>query len=274
LKTGWELFKSDNNFDVSGKRTPLLTNGLESSLVQNQFKLETEYGLVSQWAAIFRTGFLNAGIQSVGAGQQSFSGSGLSDTSLGFKWQVAQNKPLVTLEAAVFFAPYSVNNLAANELAVGDGVSSVLFRPHIGTKSSRFVFALSPGLLFRFGNFSHQAVLDAAISATVKRLYFRLFHEGRFSLNQLGGPLSSFNQAAGSGGSFSRLAASPDVSLLGIKAGYFISKKFQFEGSASQTIWGQEAADGFRVGLTFVSHFDFVTPDNRESIKEIPLHSE
>lgn len=274
LKTGWELFKSDNNFDRNGKRTPLLSNGLDSSLVQNSFSLDAEYGLGSQWAAEFHTGILMAGIRSNSTSQELFSSSGLQDTSFGFKWQVASNKPLVTIETAIFFPPYSVTNLGSNELALGDGVSSVLFRPHVGTQINRFSFALSPGLLFRFGKYSHQAILDAAISAVVRRFYFRLFHEGRFSLVQSNGSLTPFNQESGSGGSFSRLVASPDFSSLGLKAGYFLSRKIRVEGTGSQTVWGQEAADGFRVGFAFISNFDFETPDTREPIKEVPFHSE
>lgn len=274
LKTGWELFRSENNFDRNGKRTPLLSNGLDSSLVQNSFFLDAEYGLGSQWAAEFHTGVLMARIRTNSTSQDLFSASGLSDTSFGFKWQVATLKPLVTLETAIFFPPYSVDNLGSNELALGDGVSSVLFKPHVGIQMNRFSFALSPGLLFRFGRYSHQALLDASVSAVVRRFYFRLFHEGRFSLLQSDGSLNNLNQQPGSGGSFSRLVSSPDFSSLGLKTGYFLSKRMRVEGTVSQTIWGQEAADGFRLGFAFISNFDFETPDTREPIKEVPFHSE
>ncbi|MFM8270391.1 MAG: hypothetical protein ACKN9V_09410 [Pseudomonadota bacterium] len=275
LKTGWELFKSENNFDANGTKRPLSTNSTPSTLTQNQVLLDAEYGLSDQWSGILKTSFLSAQINGLNSNFSSLSGSGLFDTALGFKWQMKQEKPVLALETTIFLPPYSTKNLEADQLALGDGTSSILIRLHGGTKLKRFAFSLSPGLLFRFGQFSNQAVLDSAISIVFRKFFFRVFESAGFSMTKE----STLGQGAenlqiGSGGSFSRLALQPDLLVVGLKSGVFLSPKFRLEATISQTVWGQSAADGLRLGLTLVSNLDFSKPDTREPVREVPLGSE
>ncbi|NBX75918.1 MAG: hypothetical protein EBQ92_05145 [Proteobacteria bacterium] len=275
LKTGWELFKSENNYDSVGTKNVLTTNSLTSSLLQNQVFLEAEYGLGDQWSGIFRTGFLSAQIEPLNLSDPTLSGAGLFDTTLGFKWRFKREKPILALETGLILPPYSTKNLKADELALGDGVSGVQFRVHAGTQLRRFSFSLSPGLLFRFGRFSHQALLDAAVSLTLQKFYLRLFQSAQFSMiKDSASSQGAENSEPGSGGSYSRLATNPDLITLGLKVGAFLSPRFKLETSASHTVWGQTAADGFRVGVALITNLDFSTPDTRELIKEVPLNGE
>lgn len=274
LRTGWEFFKSDTNFDLQGKRVPLSTNGSLSSLLQNRFFLESEYGLAERWAGILRTSVLNAQINSDSTGQRLLGNSGLFDTALGFKWQFLAEKPVFALETALILPPYSNNGLSSDELALGDGVSGVLLQTHAGMKTGRFSFSLSPGLLFRFGRFSHQAVWEAAVSAVINKFFLRFYQNGIFSLTKDPGSfLDSVNPETGSGGSYSRLSISPDLITVGARLGMHLSSKFRLETFVSQSVWGQTAADGFKVGLALVSVFDFFVPDTREPIHEVPLQN-
>lgn len=275
LKTGWEFFKSEFNFDSTGIKRKLTTNSSPTTLSQNLFFLDAEYGLTEHWSGILRTGLLNAQVKGQNSNVSSLSGTGMFDTTLGFKWQIKQEKPVLALETALVLPPYSTKNLPAEDLALGDGVASILLRVHGGVRVKRFSFSLSPGLLFRFGQFSHQAVLESAISATLKKVYFRLYETSCFSMTKDSNLIQgSENLEPGSGGSFSRLALGPDLLSLGLKAGVFLSPKFRLEANVSQTLWGQSAADGFRVGLALISSLDFHQPDTREPVREIPLGSE
>ena len=275
LKTGWEFFKSENNYDSLGTKSDLTTNNLASSLVQNQVFLDAEYGLGEQWSGIFRTSFLSAQLEALNSNFPSLSGSGLFDTNLGFKWRFKGEKPLLALEAGLSLPPYSTKNLGTEELALGDGVSGIQFRVHAGTQVKRISFSVSPGLLFRFGRFSNQALLDAAVSLTLQKFYFRLFESSQFSMTKdPTGNQGPENLEPGSGGSYSRLATNPDLINLGLKVGAFLSPRFKLETSLSQTLWGQTAADGFRIGLALITSLDFSTPDTREPIKEVPLNGE
>lgn len=275
LKTGWEFFKSDANFDFSGKKQELTTNSVPSSLNQNQFVIDSEYGLIEHWSGILRTSVISAKISPLNSVSSSLSGAGLLDTTLGLKWQARQEKPVLALETGLVFPGYSTKNLVANELALGDGVAGVLLRVHGGARVKKFTFSLSPGLLFRFGGFSNQVLLDAAISVSLRKIYFRFFQASYFSMTKdSNSNQSQENLELGSGGSFSRLAIQPDLVSLGLKSGVFLSPKFKIEASLAQTVWGQTAADGFRIGLMLITNFDFSKPDTRESVQEVPLSSE
>jgi len=275
LRAGWELFKTENNYDSLGTKSDLTTNNVASSLSQNQVFLDAEYGLGDQWSGVFRTSFLSAQVEALNSGFSSLSGSGLFDTHLGFKWQFKREKPVLALEAGLILPPYSTKNLGTEELALGDGVSGGQLRVHAGTQVKKFSFSISPGLLFRFGRFSHQALLDAAVSLVLKKFYFRLFQSSQFSMTKdSAGNQGAENAEPGSGGSFSRLATNPDLINLGLKVGAFLSPRFKLETSASQTVWGQSASDGFRIGVALITNLDFSTPDNREPIQEVPLNGE
>lgn len=274
LRTGWEFFKSDHNFDGEGTRNPLTTNGSPSYLVQNRFFLESEYGLIDHWAGILRTSVLTAQINRESDGQRLLSNSGLFDTALGFKWQIASDSPLLTVESALILPPYSNEKLSNQDLALGDGVYGVLLQTHAGLKRGRFAFSVSPGLLFRFEGFSHQAVLETAVSAVIQRFFLRIYQTGSFALTKNPNSLlDPANPEIGSGGSYSRLSIAPDLISLGARFGFHVSKKFRLETFASQTVWGQSAGDGLKLGLSLVSNFDFFVPDNREPIQEVPLQN-
>jgi len=275
LKAGWEFFKTENNFDSFGNKNNLTTNSNPSSLRQNQVLLDLEYGLGEQWSGILRTGILTAQVEPTTSGNSTLSGTGLFDTTLGFKWQFKHEKPILALETGLILPPYSTTNLDPDELALGDGVSGIVFRLHGGAQVKKFSFSLSPGLLFRFGRFSHQALLDAAVSVTLKKVYFRLFQSSQFSMTKDPSTgQSSENLEPGSAGSFSRIALNPDLMSLGLKVGTFLSPRFKLESWFSQTLWGHTAADGFRVGLALITNLDFSTPDNREHVTEVPLNGE
>lgn len=275
LKSGWEYFKSDYNFDFSGTKQELTTKSAPSRLTQNQLILDAEYGLTDVWSGIFRTSFLSAQINGTNSNLGSLSSSGLFDTTLGLKWQARPEKPVLAFETDLILPPYSTKNLTEGELALGDGVAGVVVRVHGGLRVKRVSFSISPGLLFRFGRFSNQALVDAAISVTLKKVYFRFFESSYFSMtkdssNVQGGE----NKELGAGGSFSRLAYQPDLVSLGLKSGVFFSPKFRLEASAAQTIWGRSAADGLRLGLSLITLLDFHQPDERETVREIPLNAD
>jgi len=275
LKAGWEFLKSDYNFDASGTKRELTTNSAPTKLSQNQLFLDAEYGLTEFWSGILHTSFLSAQISGIGSTPSPLSGSGVFDTFLGLKWQVRSEKPVLALESGLVLPPYSTKNLASDELAVGDGTAGVLVRIHGGTRVKRFAFSLSPGLLFRFGRFSNQVLLDAAVSVTIRKVYFRLFESSSFSMTKdSNGVFTAENREPGSGGSYSRLATQPDLVSLGFKAGFFFSPKFRLEVSAAQTVWGNSAADGLRLSLALISFFDFHKPDEREPISEVPLNTD
>lgn len=273
LKTGWEMFLSSANYSPDGVSTDLRTASNLSDLRQNQFFLDAEYGLGDNWSSLIRTNFLAAQIQST-QGTSLLAGSGLADTSLGFKWQARREKPVLALEVAVVFPPYSSTNLTNDELSLGDGVAGTTLVAHLGTKTKRFAFSTSPGLLFRYGRFSHQATLESAISLVLKKFYFRAFQWAAISLSrEASSPsLQVGNSELGSGGSFSRLSTAPDLLLFGLKAGYRISEKFRLEGNLAKTVWGRSSADSIRFGVALISYFDFFVPDTREKIREVPLN--
>ena len=267
------MFLSSANYSPDGISTDLLTASTPSDLQQNQFFLDAEYGLGDSWSSLIRTSFLTAQIKS-SQGSSLLSGSGLADTSLGFKWQARREKPVLALEATVVFPAYSNANLMNDELSLGDGVAGTALVAHLGTKTKRFAFSASPGLLFRYGRFSHQATLESAISLVLKRFYLRAFQWAALSLSrEASAPsLQVGNSEVGSGGSFSRLSTNPDLLLFGLKSGYRISEKFRLEGTFAKTVWGRSSADSIRFGLALVSHFDFFVPDTREKIREVPLN--
>jgi len=270
LKLGWELFKSENNFLVEGEKAGLTFNGSPSTLTENRFALDLEYGLSDVWSALLRTGYLN-----VGVAPQGPSGSGLFDTFSGFKWQAKKSSPLIALEGGLVFAPYSVDGMDFNEIAVGDGVSGMLTKLHVGTKLNRFTFSVSPGLYLRFGRFSHQLLIEGAISRVFRKIFLRGFFNSGFSINRDSVlSLSAENTEAGSGGSFSRLSPSPDSFSAGLRIGWFLSRKFRLESSIQQTLSGKASADGYRLGVQLVSLIDFHVPDTREPISEVPLNSD
>lgn len=275
LKTGWEMLSSSSNYSPDGISSDLLTASVPSELQQNQFFLDAEYGLGDGWSGLVRTSFLAAQIKST-QGSSLLDGSGLADTTIGFKWQARKEKPVLALEVTVVLPPYSSTDLTTNELAIGDGAAGTALVAHLGTKTKRFAFSASPGLLFRYGRFSHQATLESAVSLVLKRIYFRVFQWSALSLSRETSALNiqPGNSEPGSGGSFSRLSAAPDLLLFGLKIGYRISDKFRLEGNLGKTVWGRSSADSIRLGLALISHFDFFVPDTREKIREVPLNPE
>lgn len=270
LKLGWELFRSENNFSPEGDRLGLTSNGQSSTLTENRFQLGLEYGLSDVWSTLLRTGYLNVSLSPVRS-----SGAGVFDTFAGFKWQAQKRAPLIALEGGLVFAPYETQNLDPDEMAVGDGVSGLLTRLHIGTRAKRFVFSLSPGVYLRFGGYSHQIFIDGAISRVFRKFFLRAFLLSQFSVNKEAPlSLSAENPEPGSGGSFSRLSQSPDLFSAGLRVGWFLSKKFRLESSIQQSLTGKSAGDGYRVGVQLVSLIDFHVPDTREPISEVPLNSD
>lgn len=275
LKTGWEFFRSDANYSSEGDSTQLLTANVPSELKQNRFLLEAEYGLGDRWSGLVKTSVLNAQVQSLQQAGSLLDGSGLADTSIGFKWQARQERPVLAVEAALILAPYSVGDLKGNELAIGDGVAGTALVGHLGTKAKHFVFSISPGLLFRYGRFSHQATLESALSLALRKFYLRAFQWAGISLTKENNPSNtSLNNEPQSGGSFSRLSTSPDLLLVGLRAGYRISDKFRTEAHVAKTLWGHTAADSLRLGITLISTFDFFVPDTREKLREVPLNAD
>ncbi|NBX91970.1 MAG: hypothetical protein EB078_00770 [Proteobacteria bacterium] len=274
IKTGWEIFKTHENFDAFNERRDLITGSVPSSLVQNKFTLDLEYGLSEQWATYMRTGLLSAVISQNSSGSGLLSTSGLFDTSFGFKWRTASAKPVIALEGGIIIPPYSVEQDLPEKLAIGDGVAGALLRLHAGTKVKRFVFSVSPGLVFRFGGFANQALIEAACSVVFKDFFVRLFQSTQLSLNKETTQNPFLNSEVGSGGSFSRLSTQPDLLSLGLRIGARLSPKFRTEAFFSQTLWGSEAANGFSFGLSLVTLLDFFVPDTREKIKEVPFNSE
>lgn len=270
LKLGWELFSSENNFSPQGEQLGLTSNGQSSTLTENRFHLGLEYGLSDVWSALLRTGYLNVGLAPLNS-----SGAGVFDTFAGFKWQAQKRAPLIALEGGLVFAPYETQNLDPDELAVGDGVSGLLARLHVGARAKRFVFSLSPGVYLRFGGYSHQILIDGAISRVFRKFFLRAFLQSQFSVNKEAPlSLSAENAAPGSGGSFSRLSQSPDLFSAGLRVGWFLSKKFRLESSIQQSLAGKSSADGYRLGIQLISLIDFHVPDNREPISEVPLNSD
>lgn len=268
LKLGWDLFRSENNFSPEGEKLGLTSNGQSTTLTENRFLLDMEYGLADVWAAILRTGYLNVGLTPVRT-----SGSGLIDTFAGFKWQAQKRAPLIALEGGLVFAPYTVENLDLDEIAVGDGVSGILTRLHVGAKAKRFVFSISPGLYFRFGGYSHQILIDGTVSRVFRKFFLRAFFQSKFSVNKEAPiTLSAENPEPASGGSFSRLSQNPDLFSAGLRVGWFLSKKFRLESSIQQSLSGKSAGDGYQVGIQLISLIDFHVPDTREPISEVPLN--
>lgn len=274
LKTGWELFKSSENFDSFGGSRELLTDGAPSELSQTKLFLDAEYGFSNQWAGYFKAGFLDGNISEQAGGRSLLSGSGLFDTNVGLKWRTQLEKPVFALEGGFSLPPYSVDSTNPGSLAVGDGVAGIVIKAHSGVKFRKVVLSVSPGLLFRFGGFSHQALLESAVSIVLRGFYFRLFESALFSLSKEAPISSALNSEVGSGGSFSRLSNSPDLLSLGLKAGANLSSKFRGEAYFVKTVWGSQAPNGFTVGINLVSLLDFFEPDQREKIKEIPFSSE
>jgi hypothetical protein len=274
LKTGWEIFKTNENFDSFNDRRELLTDGFPSELSQNKLYLDAEYGFSNQWSGYFKSGFLDGKISERPGGRGLLSGSGLFDTALGLKWRTQLEKPIFALEGGILIPPYSVDVTNTESLAIGDGVAGIIIKAHSGTKIRRFVLSVSPGLLFRFGGFSHQALLETAASLVFKGFYFRLYESAAFSLSKEPGGNTFPNSEIGSGGSFSRLSTNPDLVTVGLKAGVNLSSKFRGEAYFTKTVWGSEAPNGFSFGINLVSLLDFYEPDLREKIKEIPFSSE
>jgi hypothetical protein len=87
---------------------------------------------------------------------------------------------------------------------------------------------------------------------------------------------SSFllHDAAGTGGSYARLSGSPNGFVIGGKAGVKLTEKIYLETTVKQSVLGKRFPVFFQGGLNLFVRFDFLQPDKRIKIKEIPFDSD
>jgi hypothetical protein len=275
LRVGGDYLSSSNNYGSDGTSTPLRTSGQLSTFKEYQFFTEAEYSFAKDWAASFKLPMVSAMIE--GANQTLLNNSGLSEISLGLKWNLVPRKPMLTVEVSTKIPLYSIDGLTLDDLALGDGSTDIWGQLHIGYRLNRhFAGGISPGFLFRTSGYESAFTVTGFAGAAWNPIYMRLIVESFISTSK---PQSftvlSSNTTPGSGGSFALLSKSPDVTALGGKIGVFITPHYRLEGNAMFSVMGHEAPGYFKVGMNLIVDFDLYEPEPpKTKIKEVPFETE
>ncbi len=204
------------------------------------------------------------------------SGSSLGDAWLGFKYALANTYPLFTAETFFKLPLGHAVATSTNEMVTGDGNFDIGVRLHIGHRDGPVLFAISPGILLRFGGYSTAGLLEAAIQYNFQDAYGRLFAEGIMAFSEAALPPSTTtnHNLLGTGGSYMKLAASPLSFGAGARAGYSFSKAVGVEAYAAMNFQGMRTARYLRFGTDLIFNIDFFKGDLRPRIREVPFRGE
>lgn len=231
--------------------------------------VEPEYGIAQDWSAKLNLGFINRNLDT-GAG-----GSGIADVRADVKWNVKAMDPIVTFDVILKLPAASSKAASRTDLALGDGSVDAGIQLHTGHQSGPFLFALSPGFLFRSGSYSYAFIGDAAFQLDFLRGFVRVFVNGIYSLNEMKNQDSSISKhdAAGAGGSYAILNGSPIGVNAGGKIGIKIFDEFYIEGGASHTVYGVRYPNSLNISIALFNAFDFFHPLPAKRVKEVPFDS-
>lgn len=267
-KAGIDVFKSDANFDTSGAVTALPSSG---ELRDTLFWLSAEYGLAESWSLGMEFPFFMSSLDSPAG--TLLEGSGLGDITAHLKWAVKPVTPILTFDL-LFKFPSGSSGGTSGALALGEGNFDVGLFLHSGHRGGNFLFSFSPGFLMRFGGYSPAAAGEVAFQYLFPRGYIRAFGLGVFSFQNVAGLDSStdVHDAAGAGGSYSRLNSSPIGFSIGAKLGINVSQQVSLEFGASKSILGSRYADYFKAGGDVVLEFDFFEMPKAMKAKEVPFN--
>lgn len=273
MRTGADWSKSYENFDTNGFITDFSVSGQKAEIRDFTPYVFGEYGVAEGWSVWSRLQFMDSVLSAQQTGTLLASGSGLGDAWVGFKYALANTYPLFTAET--FFKLPMGKSVAAttNDMVTGDGNFDIGVRLHIGHRDGPVLFAISPGILLRFGGYSTAGLLEAAIQYNFQDAYGRLFAEGIMSFSETALPPSTTanHNLLGTGGSYMKLAASPLSFGAGARAGYNFSKGVGVEAYAAMNFQGMRTARYLRFGTDLIFNFDFFKGDLRPRIREVPF---
>lgn len=268
-----EFFSSSENFGADGSRADLIYNNALSSLSETRFLLNAEYGVAESWTLGLDLGFLSASLSDQTSGASVLSASGLSDITAHAKWGLRFFSPYLVFETRMKVPTAAANLGSTTDISLGDGNFDVGLILHTGFKSKPFIFAVSPGLLIRFGGYSFAATLETMAQFEFTRGYVRAFGELIYSFenNRLFDSSIDTHDALGSGGSYAKLNGTPLGFDMGLLFGYRFVKTLVSEVSIKHSIFGSKYPNYLEFGLSIKYTFDFFDPPKAERVKEVPF---
>ena len=250
----------------------------KAALSEYEFAIETEYGFAKDWAAGIKLPLRNTFVQSSTAGYSDnfLSSFGMGDAAVSLTWLVVPGDSRLAIESLSTIPFYSADTFSTGEAALGDGTFSTGIKLHGGhIMNGRYSFGLSPGYFFRFKKYSSRFTLDTTFGVAIKPVYFRLVSELILSTDAGNVPTTvTSNPSAGSGGSFAKLSAAPNLWNLGLVAGVFFYEQYRLELFFSQAILGSRAGYGYHAGLAFATTFDFYKEEKKIQVKQVPFDAE
>jgi hypothetical protein len=263
-----EYYSTSDNYLKDGSLQSLI-NG--STLTNLAGVGEVEYGIAPDWSVYARFGLVSSSL-SAANGVQELSNSGAQDLHLSVKWNVKVTDPIVTLEVPLTMPLAQARPNNNGEIVLGDGSYDVGLILHTGQQSGAFLFALSPGMIFRSSGYPFAFTGDLAAQLDFLRGYIRAFGHGLFSLGNTTIPDS--RSVGSTGTSYALQSPFPNGISAGGKIGLKLYNELFLEASVYHSVWGQQypAGLGFTVGL--FNAWDFFRPSETKKAKEVPFDSD
>lgn len=269
----WDRVSSSGNFLSDGTTQDILFPSRAADFVQNRFSLLAEYGIAPEWSIYGKGAFLSADLSSISTGALVADGSGLENFHAGIKWRVVSGNARLALETFLKIPAHSNSSSDVGDLVVGDGNFDLAMRVHGAYTYAPLTLFLTPGVIWRFGGYASQFSLEGGLSGYLGPINASFFAHLLQPLSEqlLFDSGLDRHDAVGAGGSYMRLAGSPQTIAIGGKLGLHVVRNFGLEMVLSSTVGGSRAPEFTQFGFNFWGDFDFHKEVKKKRLREVPL---